>query len=107
MSLWHSRTPGSLILSEELLRGIATKSGDGSKFVYFPVEALSWQENTRFQELYQHRSRYTLEEIEPYIQDFCSATDDDRNSGVMGLLLKYTKPVEGYYIPSEFLKVTN
>jgi hypothetical protein len=105
MSLWHSRTPGRLTLSEELLRGIAMKSEDGSKFVYFPVETLSWQEKTRFEQLYEIRNRYTLEEIQPYIQDFLSATGENRKSNELGLLLKYTKLVAGYYIPSDVLEV--
>ena len=107
MSSWHSRTPGSQTLSEELLRGIAMKSEDGSTFVYFPVEMLSRLEKSRFQQLYKYRGKYTLEEIEPYIVDLLSAYGDTGKSRQVGLLLKYTKLVEGFYIPSDALELTN
>ena len=107
MLVWQARTPGRLLLSEEFLRGIAMKSEDGRKFVYFPVERLSWQEKLRFQQLYMYRDKYCLEDIQPYIEDFLSVHGDTKKSMPVALLLRYTKLVEGLYIPSEALETEN
>ena len=105
MSLWQSKTPGCRFLSEEFLRGIAMKSEDGNKFEYFPVEKLSKQEKSRFRQLYMYRNRFTLEEIQPYIRDFVNITGEIKSSSVIALLMKYTKLVEGFYIPSDALEI--
>ena len=81
------------------------KSEDGNKFEYFPVEKLSKQEKSRFRQLYMYRNRFTLEEIQPYIRDFVNITGEIKSSSVIALLMKYTKLVEGFYIPSDALEI--
>ena len=93
MALWASRTPGLDVPSEEALGGIALRI-DGY-YNYFPVEKMSGEIDTRFQQLFDFKKKYTLEEIQPYIRDFVGKPGQ---SSEMELMLKYCRKVDDYYV---------
>jgi Sister chromatid cohesion protein Dcc1 len=124
--MWQSELPGvgpTYQVSRTMLRGVAICSGDihtdeehnvdlgyhtsassGRKWHYFPVESMSMDAQKCFDALFQIKHRYTMEELEPYLQhlidtlpshdtnnDHSSSNTSSSSAAVTELLLRYTK----------------
>ena len=130
--MWQSELPGvgSIYqVSRRMLRGVAICTGDSHldndddddeknntdhghhpssasserQWHYLPVESMSMDAQKCFDVLFQCKDRYTMDELEPYLQhliDTLPSKDTDKNSNnhkssssssVTELLLRYTK----------------
>lgn len=130
-TLWQSELPGvgpTYQVSRTMLRGVAICTGDshiddehnvdlgyhpsitnassGRQWHYFPVESMSMDAQKCFDALFQIKHRYTMDELEPYLQHLIdslpshdtnnnshssSTTSSSSSAAVTELLLRYTK----------------
>ena len=120
---WQSELPGvgSIYqVSRSMLRGVAICSGDrnmddendkdddhttgnttaNSEFYwhYFPVESIPMDAQKCFDSLFDIKDRYTMYELEPYLQhlldtlpNISNASGPSSSSSMTELLLRYTK----------------
>jgi hypothetical protein len=112
---WQSSVPLGMHVSTSILRGHAlcetnnalealarsatgslslgrenSKNNDDATKVwkYYPLTSLSPLIKTRFQQLFDHRTRWTLNDISAYVQDLCAP-----GQTLEQLLLKHARPV--------------
>mmetsp|Transcript_26260 Transcript_26260/g.38928 ORF Transcript_26260/g.38928 Transcript_26260/m.38928 type:complete len:403 (+) Transcript_26260:57-1265(+) len=94
--------------SEEYLQGIAIKEsveevgnvkGDAPRAVYLflPIDDMSSSPQARFRQLFNAKSRYSLEEIEPYLTDLYGKSGQPKSCAE--LLLAHANLIDGYYVP--------
>ncbi|TYZ69379.1 hypothetical protein PybrP1_008575, partial [[Pythium] brassicae (nom. inval.)] len=89
MDKWALRVPDSVAVSAAMLRGVAlTKTGKGkaARVVYFPEEDLPLDAKQRFEKLFQVQEKWTLEQLEPFIQSLVVP-----GTTQAALLLKHTR----------------
>ena len=72
MAKWKLRVPDSVTVSLEMLRGLVLVkpqvAGKPPRIVYFPEEDLSPEPKKRFEQLFNMQEKWTIKQLEPYIQ---------------------------------------
>lgn len=88
LECWEKCVPDGMITSLSQLDGLAlTDCTSKPNVIYFyPVSDLPNNINDRFYQLFKTRSKWTYDDIYPYIKDLCTATQD-----VNVLLTKYCR----------------
>jgi sister chromatid cohesion protein DCC1 len=66
---WENNTPSDMTPDLEMLRGIALV--EGGRVRHFSVLDLAPQPAARFGELFAHKARWTMQEIQPYLDNLC------------------------------------
>lgn len=88
LSQWQRKMPGvgsDHQVSVDMLSGVALLDASTAKWKYLPEEQLSTNLVTRFEMLFQKRDKWTLEELQPYVQRFTTEELSEAD-----LLLKHT-----------------
>ncbi|XP_065061960.1 sister chromatid cohesion protein DCC1-like isoform X2 [Rhopilema esculentum] len=85
---WQQSVPDGMQTNKEQLKGLALEDMTSQPPViwYFPVSDLPDEPLARFNKLFKVRSKWTREDIEPYISDLCTPTQS-----MNALLLKFTR----------------
>ncbi|RHY66575.1 hypothetical protein DYB37_005652 [Aphanomyces astaci] len=92
MEQWGFRVPDGVPIDLSLLRGIAILRGDASSVVYFPQSRLSIDPKTRFHEMFAFQPKWTLAQLEPYLEYVCCPSQLVTGKLTQAsLLLKYTR----------------
>lgn len=71
MDKWQLRVPDQVAISADLLRGVAivkVLKNKPMRLVYFPEEDLPLDPKQRFERLFQVQEKWTVKQLEPYVQ---------------------------------------
>lgn len=101
MNEWEISTPGKGTPNVSFLEGLAIKEDIINNklstiyYRYLPVDSLPFDAKSRFEKLFQVRSRYTIEELEPYTKDLFGGVGQPKNHAE--LLVQCTKIIDKFY----------
>eukprot|EP00794_Sanderia_malayensis_P004537 gene4537-5134_t len=85
---WRQSVPDGMTTKSEQLQGLALEDTDSHPAViwHFPASNLPEDPQERFNTLFKVRSKWTRQEIEPYIRDLCGPKES-----MNALLLKFAR----------------
>jgi hypothetical protein len=98
---WASRTPGQENPSENLLRGVAVKDefqkshSSTAVYIFLSANDLPFDVKARFSAMFERKSKFSLEELEPYLIGYFGGIGQPKS--LAELALQHARLVDNFY----------